>query len=195
MTDTNLLTPEWSHMVSGSDISEGPLDITITPNEAQRADLAKRLDIVSLDTLEAHLHFAQEQGSPTVHVTGTLTADITQNCVVSMEPVKTHIEENFESWFIDEEQTVPLARARKEKLLQKGQTEVPMLEERDDPETMIDGEIDAGELVAQNLSLSINPYIRAEGVEFESGDDPADKSSLSFRNPFAALKDWRGKGE
>jgi len=102
-------------------------------------------------------------------------------------------QEEFEGWFADKDAAVSLAKVRKEKMIEKGKTELPILEERDDPEPIVEGMIDLGELCVQHLSLAINPYPHAEGVEYEHGDDAAQGEGFSFKNPFAALKDWKAK--
>ena len=59
------------------------------------------------------------------------------------------------------------------------------------PEAIIDGYIDAGELVTQYLSLALNPYPHAEGVKYELGDDNEEAIKPKLDNPFAALKEWK----
>ncbi len=137
----------------------------------------------------------RDSGSQTVHVSGELKAQIRQNCVVSMEPVASEIHEKFEAWYADSEQVVSLKKARRDKQVEKGRSELPILSEQEDPEPVVDGKIDIGELVTQYLSLGVNPYPHAEGVEHKEvveagGDEEAEKIRKS---PFAALKDWKGK--
>src|SRR5690606_38441875 len=158
---------------------------TIRADEEARAALARRLNVDSLDALEAALTIYPASGGA-VEVTGTLKADITQTCVVTLDPIETRIEEPVEGWFTDKEKTLSFARARQDKETRKGHVEVEMLDERDDPEAMVDGHIDLGELVAQHLSLAIDPYPHKPGVAFEAGDDQPLKRA---NNPFDALKD------
>ena len=75
----------------------------------------------------------------------------------------------------------------------KHQAEVEILDEREDPEAVIYGRIDLGELVAQHISLAVPAYPQREGVEFEHGDEgiELDKKSPLRKNPFEALKDWK----
>jgi hypothetical protein len=55
---------------------------------------------------------------------------------------------------------------------------MPFLDESEDPEPVIDGKIDAGELVAQYLSLAIDPYPRLEGEEY-GGEGEAESHRLA----------------
>ena len=133
-----------------------------------------------------------------VHVSGSLTAKVTQLCVVTREPVQQEIETAVEGWFADTGEAVSLARARHEKQGRKMDADLPMLEEEDDPEPLVDGQIDLGELVTQHLSLAIDPYPHKEGVVFEQAEMPGKSAPPPVRrNPFAALKDWKkgGNGE
>ena len=74
--------------------------------------------------------------------------------------------------------------------------ETPIINEQEDPEKIIGGKIDLGEVVTQHLSLAIDPYPHKEGVKYEYGDDEPEKVPEAFKNnPFAALKDWKSKLE
>lgn len=184
---------EWPYLVEVEEIQSGTT-LKISPDEEQREALVRRLGVLDLTDLSASITLDFEGG--VVHASGQVRAEVTQECVVSMEPVKTTVEDEFEAWFADPGQAVSLAKARHEKLYGKGGAEVPILEEQDDPEPIVDGMIDLGELATQFLSLAIPPYPHAEGVEYEVGDDdPAAQPSGIRKNPFAALKDWKEKQE
>lgn len=184
--------PEWSFPVEADKVGAGGLRITIHPGADERKCLAKRLGVKMVKTLSADLEFDRRPGQAAIHVAGTLEAVVGQECVVSGKPVESRIKESFEAWYADREKTVPIARARRDKDLSKGNAEMPILEEYEDPEPIIEGKIDAGELVTQYLSLAINPYPHAEGVEYERGDEsPAKPGRVD--NPFAALKEWKGR--
>lgn len=193
MSKETTLISEWTHMFDTNKIDDA-ISLNLSPDEETKTRLAKRIGVLSLDALKADLTLQNEQGGRVVHITGKINADVTQICVVSMEKIKNNIEDEFEAWFANADQAVSLNKVRQKKMIEKGNRELPMIEEQDDPEPMIDGKIDLGELVTQYLSLSIDPYPQAEGVEYEIGDDQAQaSSSVAFKNPFAALKDWKAK--
>ena len=54
--------------------------------------------------------------------------------------------------------------------------------------------IDIGELVAQHLSLALEPYPRRPGVTFAGIDDDADAGSPGVTNPFEVLAKLKGGG-
>ena len=192
MTDSahETLSPEWSYLVEVDEIDSKPVEFKISPDDKEIQALLGRLGVKDLNDFTAS--FTLRRNNMIIHVKGRLSAKVVQDCVVSMEPVETEIRDEFEAWFADPDQAVSIAKARREKQREKGHAELPMLEESEDPEPIMDGKIDLGELAVQYLSLSINPYPHAEGVEYEHGDDQKENDpSITRKNPFAALKDWK----
>lgn len=188
---TKTLAPEWSFPVEAEKVGANAMEITIQPNAEERKLLAQRLGLKTLESLKADLILTRAPGKATIHVTGLFTAQVKQECVVTGKPLTSDISEDFEAWFSDREKAVPLARARKEKDVQKGKVEMPVTDESEDPEPVVDGKIDAGELVTQYLSLSINPYPRAEGVVYGEAEDALPQARMD--NPFAMLKQWKSR--
>lgn len=188
------MPPEWSCPFVVEDIPPGGMHRDIAANAEERALLAVRLGVVSLDALTASLDLAQEKGSAVVHVTGMVKAQITQECVVSNQPIVSSVEEPVEAWFADPDQVVPFSRGRQQQQIKKGNLEIPMLEEQEDPEPIVGGVIDLGELATQFLSLAIDPYPHAPGVAYEYGDDLLQEPAKDLtKNPFAALKAWKDR--
>jgi len=66
------------------------------------------------------------------------------------------------------------------------------LDEEDPPEEIVNGRIDLGEAVAQQLAIALDPYPRsaAARVSAEDGARDAGAEPASTR-PFAALGGWR----
>jgi hypothetical protein len=194
MTKNNKSTPppapEWSFMVDAEKIETKPKHFSIKPNSAELKALARRMGVVEIKSLESELDFVREGNKAIIHVTGRLKAAVRQECVVTGKPVNSDITEDFEGWFTDKSKTLSFVKARQEKQAVKAGVEFPILPENEDPEPIIDGQIDAGELTAQYLSLAIDPYPRAENSHYDNGDD-APKPASRPDNPFAALKEWR----
>lgn len=192
MPKLKLLEQEWSHFFDADDVDKSrPTTITIEASEDERADLARRFAVESISKAQADLTLARESG--TIHVTGQFYCTITQNCVVTLEPFDTELSEAVEGWFADKENRVSFAAAKKEREVVKSHAEVEILDESEDPEAIIEGRIDLGELVAQHISLTIPLYPRKDGVKYEVGDDnfEIDEKSPLRKNPFEALKDWK----
>jgi uncharacterized metal-binding protein YceD (DUF177 family) len=167
--------------------------ISPTPEELKR--LTKRMGVSELKNLEGDLVMSRDSGRNVIFVSGQVRALVTQACVVSGKPVKSEIADSFEAWFADPEQAVSFVKAKQERLVREGLGDLPFFDESEDPEPVVDGKIDAGELVAQYLSLAIDPYPHAEGEQFEQGDDKPKSKDEVYENPFAALKDWKTKQE
>lgn len=192
--------PEWSYLVeedrAGTDIT----DVKISPSPEEAEALCHRLNLLKLEGLKAQMTLERVSGGMVVHIKGHLTGHITQACVVSLEPVESDVDEEFEGWFANPDQAVILSKARRERQSKNGEGETPILDEKDDPEPIVNGHIDLGELATQYLSLAINPYPHAPGMgssdeatEERYTDDPGEDIR---RNPFAVLKNWKsGKEE
>lgn len=191
----DITAPEWSHFVEAEKIGTVPMKMTISPNADERKRLAKRMGLGDLRSLESDLVMSRDSGSNVIFVSGQIRAGVTQNSVVSGKAVKNDIIDSFEAWYADPEQAVSFAKAKQERLTRDGQADMPFLDESEDPEPVVDGKIDAGELVAQYLSLAIDPYPRLEGEEYAVEGEVKAQAEAPYENPFAALKDWKNKQE
>lgn len=160
-------TPEFSRPISVEGITPDKIRaeaVEATPEEC--AALAKRFDLRALSGLKANLTVRRVAGGEVVRVEGNLEAEVVQSCVVSLRDVPARVQGSFDTYF----------------------TEEPVDEEDDDaPEMISNGYIDLGEVVAQYLSLSLDPYPRAPGVNLA-----AQLAGTGFsipENPFAVLKE------
>lgn len=191
-TSENIL-PEWSHKIDADDIGAAPLRTTISASPQERKDLARRLRVDSVDSLEAQLVLKRDPKNMIVHVAGDLHAKVTQSCVVTLEPMEQKIETSVDGWYADPDAVVSLTKARRDRQSRGTDSEFPVLEEKDDPEAIVNGEIDLGELVTQYLALAIDPYPRKEGADsgLEQADESGAKPPKIRQNPFAALKNWK----
>jgi uncharacterized metal-binding protein YceD (DUF177 family) len=167
---------EFSRPVSTAKLSAAPATYRIQANKAERAALARRLGLVSLDRLEAEVQLHRAGGD--CHLSATLSAELVQSCVVSLDPVPAAVEESFTLCFrpgIDEDEADRLA-------LENPEDEII--------EPLMGEAIDIGEAVAQQLSVAMDSYPRAASVQLaEAGiafGETADEPSES-RNPFGAL--------
>lgn len=196
MANTELTEQEWSHFFDIQDLERnGATKLNIEASDEELQDMARRLGVKSIESASANLVLNQEKGGHTIFVTGAFEAKLTQNCVVSMDDFETVLSEPIEGWFADKETALSFAAAKRDKEAATSRGEVEMMEEKEDPEPIIEGVIDLGELVTQHISLSIPPYPHKEGVTYEHGDENVqldDKSPLR-KNPFEALKDWKEK--
>lgn len=171
---------EWSHNVDAAGLPEAGLAIVIEADAQARADLARRLQVTTIEDLRADVRV--RRNAMIYHVTGRVRARVVSPCIVTFAPVTQDIDEPFESFYADKTAAISLTRARHERQRQHD-IELPMLEESEDPEPLVNGQIDVGELASQYLALAIDPYPRAAGVaDRDVTEGPARP------NPFEALK-------
>ena len=133
--------------------------VTFAADDAQRDAIACWADLLSLQRLDVQVTI-KKLGPVRFGLDFQLGADVTQACVVTLEPVPESVSESFSALFSPE-----VAEDDPDMVLD------PFAVDEDLPEAMNDGVIDIGELVAQHLSLALEPYPRAPGVEFSGFDD------------------------
>ncbi|MCB1592359.1 MAG: hypothetical protein KDI90_07905 [Alphaproteobacteria bacterium] len=195
-TEKAVLQPEWSFLFDTESLGNKPVTLTIEPDRQQAESVIKRLGLDGLDNLKASITLRRNPGNMVIHIEGLITARAYQKCVVTLAPLEMDIKAPFEAWYADSSQTLSFTKAKRERELEKENTEQPVLDESEDPEPIVNGHIDLGELVVQHLSLNIDPYPKAIGASYEPGDDAAAtplKKGDAYSNPFEALKEWRDK--
>ncbi|MBN9237884.1 MULTISPECIES: YceD family protein [Phyllobacteriaceae] len=158
------------------------MPVRIEATAAQREALAKDHELQSVERYVADLLVTPWKRHG-VKVSGSVEADITQACVVTLEPVTTHIDEAVEGLFLPEESK--LGRQGFE-----GGGEILIdADGPDSPETFSGDTIDVGALAEQFFGLGIDPYPRKPGVELELAPDEAEPESEFQRK----LKSLLGK--
>lgn len=183
MTETARTAPEFSRPVIADTVSPGGMVEKIEATAAERAALARRFDLQDIAFLKATVRLRRVRGEM-VRVTGELEADVTQTCVVTLEPVAAHVADSFSALF------APDHLLPKETEEEEIEVSFAALEDVDVPEAMPRGIIDIGELAAQHLSLALDPYPRKEGASFEDIVEPEEERAVveaARPNPFAEL--------
>lgn len=163
---------DWTHRAG--DVPSRGQDVDREASQEERAALAAALDLVSCERLEARYSVRPlDQGR--YAVTGMLETDVTQSCVVTLEPIASSISEPFEAEYWPEApgglgaDTVSL----------------------DEPEIIENGIIDVGRLIVDRLAVALDPYPRKPGAVF-SWTDATDEQRAAD-SPFAALKNFMSK--
>jgi len=124
------------------------------------------------------------QGGTGLHVDGRIRAQVTQNCVVTLEPVVQTVDEKFS-----------LELGATLDVLDEATGEMVILPDQEQPEPMPAEGLDVGELVAEQLALAIDPYPRKQDADLRAvmrqhGIDP----EAGKESPFAALAALKTKG-
>lgn len=171
---------EFSRIVPVDRLDQGEVVEAISAGEQERLALAGRFGLVALDTLSARVSLRRIGRGPVVRVEGRLAAEVVQNCVVSLEPVRSLVEEGFVLLYAPEG-----SGGGHGHVLEEGFD----FEDDDWPEPLEEGRIDIGEAVAQQLALALDPYPRKPGVRLEDviGQHEGIGVEEPPANPFAAL--------
>lgn len=153
--------------------------IDLDANEKERAALAIEADILEIKSLKAELVFRRWRKDG-VGLKGRIFAKIVQECVVTLEPLNSEFTEEVERTFLPEG-----SRLAKPRLNEDGEM-VLDLEGADIPDLFIGNTLNVWEIILEHLQLGLDPFPRAEGVQFTDHieDDGSDDKKAS---PFAAL--------
>ena len=178
MKHTPAIELEFSRPIAVDKIPAGGLTLTLEPKDAERLALAKRFDLVDLTLMKAEVVVRHASLTDGVSVTGTLTADVVQECGVTLEPLHSHIEEDIDAIFIKAEKPDEDAES------------LDLSLEEGDIELIENGFIDLGELLAQNLGISLDPYPRKADLPPVGNEYTEPPKS---ENPFAKLAEWKKK--
>jgi hypothetical protein len=151
-----------SRPIAVHDLPDRGTDVTVEATADECAALAREFGVEAIQALVGTFHLS---GTPRrVHVTGRVEANVTQICVVTLDPFGSDVREEVE---------VDFATAGAAEAAAAG---------RDAPDEIVNGTIDLGALTAEFLALGLPPYPRKPGVDFDykAEDDKPD-------SPFAAL--------
>jgi len=150
---------------------------TIEGSAAEREAIKALLELVALGALRFD-YTLRRGGGDRIHLSGRLTADFTQTCVVSLEPLPVAVDIPVEMEFWPESLVADLEHKAED----PGQ--VGLL---DWPESIVDGAFDLGPVVYESLATALDPYPKKEGASFQwsQGSGAAEEAESG---PFAALQ-------
>jgi uncharacterized metal-binding protein YceD (DUF177 family) len=169
MTDR---APEFSRPVPLARLGPDEYRQEIAAGAAERAALARRFGLLTLERLVATVELRREAAG-TILLRAAFAAEFSQECVISLEPVAGEVTGDF---------SLRYGAAESEIDIDDVAGDGPAFEP-------LEGEvIDIGEAVAQEFSLALPPFPHAAGVEIETG--AADRES---GGPFAALAGLRAR--
>jgi uncharacterized metal-binding protein YceD (DUF177 family) len=150
------------------------IDLVADPQEC--AAIARRLDLIAIDRLEAHAVLARD--GKEVRATGRIKAALEQSCIATGEPVPARIDEPFDLIFL------PEPKGRSDDEVELGADEMDVV--------FHDGAaIELGSAVADTLALVLDPYPR--GPNADAALKAAGVLSEEQAGPFAALAKLKGE--
>jgi len=163
---------EFSRPLSVDTLPRDGLRRRIAADPAERAALARRFGLPDIAELRAEFSILPQ--GRMVRVIGRVEADVTQNCVITLEPFAAHVEEEVDVRFAPEEGDRAARSRRGEEALS--------LAGEDEPDPIVDGRIDLGALAAEFVALGLDPHPRKPGAEFHVPEADDDEET-----PFSAL--------
>lgn len=167
---------DFAHRLTLDRIRDGDrLDLVADAEE--RAAVAARLDLASLDRLEAHAVLRRDKD--VIFASGRVKAALEQCCVATGDPLPVHVDEAFDLRFVPEP-VVPGGDAE----FELGADELDTL--------FHDGQaIDLGAAIADSLALGLDPYPRSATASEALRE--AGVLSEEEAGPFAALAALKDK--
>jgi uncharacterized metal-binding protein YceD (DUF177 family) len=126
----------------------------ITADAAELRALADRLLILEVVSYNAEYQLTRDKRPDLYRLFGSFRADVVQECVVSLKPVKQKIQQRFDILCGDAALLAGLEAEEK-------------LNDADDlADITPEGTIEIGELIIQHLGLALDPYPRAKDADF-----------------------------
>ena len=164
-----------------ADLSEAGFETKIVPDAKDLARLAEWVEVEGIENFEARVDLGR-LGHNRFSYDGEIEADVIQMCVVTLEPMRSHISRSFHRElhltpgvhrFADKGGAVSIAPA-----------------DDDAPEEIERTRYDLAGPVLEEFVLAIDPYPRGPGVVFE----PPSNESLKPESPFAVLGRLKKRG-
>jgi uncharacterized metal-binding protein YceD (DUF177 family) len=150
-----------------------------TPNELEK--IAQALDLIACRSLTTEYAIAPTVGGH-YRLSGRLRAEVSQACVVTLEPIDSTIEEAFEAVFWPQEH-MPAPES--------GELVVDDEPER---EPIVAGQIAVGRVVFESLAAAIDPFPRKPDAVLDwQSPTTANAPGGKPENPFAVLANLKTK--
>lgn len=173
--------PPLERLYNLSHLSDAGYETTITASPEDRAKIASWADVESVERFEARVALKRLSNTRFLYH-AELGAELTQACVVTLEPVLSKISLDFTRTL----QLVQKAR----NAFDLGGPLSPAEGDDDVPEEIESTRYDLAAPLLEEFSLAIDPYPHAPGVAFEAPAAPPEPRD----SPFAPLKALKGEG-
>jgi uncharacterized metal-binding protein YceD (DUF177 family) len=167
----------WDHAVR--DVHELGATGTRDAGPDELVAVARALDLIACTSLRVH-YAIQPMSGGRYRLSGRLSAQVSQACVVTLDPVEGTIEESFEATFWPrDDMPVP----------ESGELAI---DDAPEPEPISAGQIAVGRVVFESLAAALEPYPRKPDAVLDwQPPQPADADATT--SPFAALANLKAK--
>lgn len=160
------------------DIPAGGLKATWSASPEEREQVRIALDIVHCDRIEVRYR-VHARGQSSWQLTATIEADLSQACVVTLDPMPEHILAEIEVEFRRPEAPASTAEIVLDDPFDEGEVE-----------PVENGQIDIGRVIYEEIAARLDPFPRAPDAAFDVSEakGPATADAPDTANPFAVLK-------
>lgn len=169
----------FSRGISTHEIPSHGLKDRIAFTKKQCLEIANILGIEDVSRFEFDYELKQT-GQGRYRLTGDLTAHVTQQCVITLDPVESQIDEKLEIDLWPPADVEEAERSAEE----EGRSVL-----LDGPEPLLGDQIDIGQLAYEHLAASLDPYPRKQNAKFEGAFEDEQRDSDDTVRPFAGLRD------
>ncbi|HEY4941809.1 MAG TPA: YceD family protein [Rhizomicrobium sp.] len=176
--------PPFQEIYDLGDLSRGGVDLRISASGEELVRIARWANVEKVESFSATMTL-RKHAANSFSLDADLTADIVQGCVVTLEPVRSHVERQVHRAL---HLTAPIRH--------RGDASVALTElagEDDVPEEIDSLDYDLAAPLLEELALAIDPYPRAPGVEFAAPAEAAEAAAKP-ESPFAVLKSLKNRG-
>jgi len=143
---------EFSRPLAAEAVPPGGMSLRLAASPAECVLLARRFELIGLTRLEGEVRVEPVGATGSIHLAGQLSADVVQQCVVTLEPVPARVEAEFDRLFSQD-------------LPEEAPGEVEIDPEAEAPEPLVGHQLDLGEVLAEELSLALDPYPRSPDAD------------------------------
>ena len=169
----------WDHAIH--DIPASGVSAERTASGDELVAVGRALDLVACKSLRAQYTVA-----PSVRghyrLSGRLRAEVSQTCVVTLEPIDATVEEAFDAVFWPQED-MPAPES--------GEL---ALDDEPEREAIVAGQIAVGRVVFESLAAALDPFPRKPDAVLDwQSTASADTSASKSENPFAVLANLKPK--
>jgi uncharacterized metal-binding protein YceD (DUF177 family) len=162
-------------------VPDGGVEHLIEANEAERVALAKSIGLAAIQRLTGKFILSRA-GRGAIRARGEVHAEVTQICVVSLEPFDVALDEDLDVRYAPSAGEAP---GRRKPPIATARAADMAADDDDEPDPIVDGKINLGALAVEFLVLGLDPYPRKPGVEFSApstGERDADASVSGLKD-------------
>lgn len=151
---------EFSRLLPREQLDHLPFNAEISASGEERTALAQRFDLLDLAGFSTRISVSEGVEPGQILIKGVLDAEVTQACVVTLDPLESHLKEPFEVEVVDPAVLEKRAAKKATKKIEPGDDD-----EEEPPELLPPEGLDLGEIAAQQLAVTLDPYPRIANAD------------------------------